>query len=268
MQRFNFRLKFLSWDIFLGRVELKPKDTTNEDQTKKEIPGTLSKTKLLMKIILGFRDIWLAFITVLITSLFVYIASYAYPSLMDIFAVSPQTPWGIVTSIFAHAGIEHLIGNMLLLFLFLLYFVVSNFYIHHEEKRQRISFLLITVFSMAIVSNIATIVLMPKATSIGSSGLVFALEGVLMSFSLINSFETYEWFKQKKINGEISLAIEIVNIWVFTFLFLQIVLTPQSFLNVSPGVNIIVHGLSFLSSFVLVLVWWAARRFLNSRRRR
>jgi len=81
-----------------------------------------------------------------------------------------QRPWTIVTSLFIHSGLWHLIANM-----FALHFFGS--YLSRLIGESR---LLITYFSGGILGSILFILLAPSySTGIGASGAVFALGGTL-----------------------------------------------------------------------------------------
>ena len=82
----------------------------------------------------------------------------------------PERPWTIVTSLFAHAGLWHILANMITL-----YFFGSNL-----AKLVGKKGFLITYFLGGIVGNIFYIFLgLPFSTIIGASGAVFAIGGAL-----------------------------------------------------------------------------------------
>ena len=81
-----------------------------------------------------------------------------------------QRPWTIVTSLFIHSGLWHVIANMLPLYFFGSY--LSR--LIGESK------LLITYFCGGIAGNILFLLLAPPySIAIGASGAIFALGGVL-----------------------------------------------------------------------------------------
>ena len=81
-----------------------------------------------------------------------------------------QRPWTIVTSLFIHSGLWHIIANMLAL----------HFFGSYLSRLIGESKLLITYFCGGIAGNILLLRLAPPySIAIGASGAVFALGGVL-----------------------------------------------------------------------------------------
>jgi len=96
------------------------------------------------------------------------------PELIPLLGLRPASflhrPWTIVTSLFIHSGLYHIIGNMLALYFFGTY--LSR--LVGESK------LLITYFGGGIVGGVLFILLAPPYfTAIGASGAIFALGGAL-----------------------------------------------------------------------------------------
>ena len=82
----------------------------------------------------------------------------------------PNEPWTIITSMFVHASLWHLIGNMFTLFFFGSYLLR----LVGEAK------FLLVYFVGGILGNVFFILLgHPYATGFGASGAVFALGGAL-----------------------------------------------------------------------------------------
>ena len=85
-------------------------------------------------------------------------------------AIFLSQPWTIVTSIFVHSGLWHLIANMLTL-----YFFGSSFY----RLVGNIRFLIV-YFTGGILGNVLYILLgEPLSVAVGASGAIFALGGAL-----------------------------------------------------------------------------------------
>jgi membrane associated rhomboid family serine protease len=204
--------------------------------------------------ILDFKRIFLTYISVLLTSGIVYAVSQVYPNIGSMLSASRSTPWGIITSIFAHSDLSHLAFNMGSLFLLMLLFAFCNSTFHLHNKKRIELFFLVSIFVFAIISNILWIIFRPNP-SIGASGLVYAVEGTLVGFSFANGIQVCNLSKFK--NQRISTAtIVLMNIVVFAILFAQILLNVDSFLSVGQGVNIIAHGASFLLGFFVSVPWY------------
>ena len=100
-----------------------------------------SKSRKLLhdKIETGFTIVFMIFLVILLMSVMLFVANmFSYPKLDETIAASPKTPWGIVTSLFVHTDEAHLFNNMIALFLFLLFLVVSNVFLPIEEIKTRI----------------------------------------------------------------------------------------------------------------------------------
>lgn len=102
------------------------------------------------------------------------IATYIRPDLIISLGLAPAylsaRPWTIVTSMFLHAGIWHIVANMLTLFFFGRYLLMLI-----GEGR-----FLIVYFIGGILGNALYILLgEPYSIAIGASGAVFAIGGAL-----------------------------------------------------------------------------------------
>jgi len=201
-----------------------------------------------------FKAVFLTFLVVLILSVTIYGVSLINPRLNDILVASPRTPWGIVTSLFTHLGIQHLTLNMAALFGYFAIFITSNIFLSSEESKRRVRFFILIIFVMAIISNLAWIILRPDINTTGASGLAFASEGAVTAFALINSFRLVDIGKYDLKRQKSLLAIYLYNLAFFVFLFLYIILAPPLFLSVAPGVNAFVHGIAFYTSLVAVIL--------------
>ena len=206
-----------------------------------------------------FRIIFVVFVLMLLACSSLFVCSLVYPGLNDVLAASGRTPWGIVTSLFVHDGIEHLSFNMISLFVFSLVFASSNSFLSETEKKRRIHFFFIVSFSAAILSNLLWITLIPQIGTIGASGTVYASEGVMMGFCMMNSLNMLDWAKYKT-KGKYPRLVIAFNLLVLISLLLQILFSAGTFLNVGAGVNAAVHGLAFLFSFFLAAFWILLRR--------
>jgi len=107
-------------------------------------------------------------------NLLLFIATWIVPGLIFLLGLQPASfldrPWTIVTNLFMHAGLWHIIANMLTLYFFGTY--LSR--LIGESK------FLIVYFGGGILGNVLFILLAPPlSVAVGASGAVFALGGVL-----------------------------------------------------------------------------------------
>lgn len=112
--------------------------------------------------------------TIIIINLLVFISTLVERKLIYLLGLQPATfldqPWGIITNLFVHNGVWHILSNMLMLYFygsFLIQLIgVGNF--------------LLIYFLGGIVGNVFFLFLAPPfVTGIGASGAVFALGGAL-----------------------------------------------------------------------------------------
>jgi membrane associated rhomboid family serine protease len=209
--------------------------------------------RIFSRIVCDFRRVFFAYALIIVSSITIYVSFSVYPKINSILAASRATPWGVITSIFVHSSLTHLASNMIGLFTYTLLFAVCNISLTSENKRKIEPFFLICVFGSAIAANIFWIYLTSER-SLGASGIVYAVQGVLLGFSLINGLSILDW-KRFKIQKKFTQFIVLINIIVI-FLFLsEILLSPQIFLSVAVGVSILVHVISFYLSLVITVVW-------------
>ena len=122
----------------------------------------------------NLNPIW----AIIIINLVVFIATMIYPKLILLLGLQPiyffDHPWTIVTNLFTHAGLWHILGNMVTLYFF------GSFLIRLIGGKK---FLLI-YFGGGILGNLFYILLgSPFSIAIGASGAVFALGGALTAIT-------------------------------------------------------------------------------------
>ncbi len=132
--------------------------------------------------------------------------------------------WQLITSMFVHAGIIHLVGNMLFLFIFGL----------RAEEMFTLPEYLSIYFLGGLAGNLLTLLFLnPFDYSLGASGAIFALFGAVVIFS------------------RRSVRQSIIGALVYAFFLF--------FINFGPGVNIFAH-LGGLGAGLLIGYFIASRR--------
>jgi rhomboid protease GluP len=119
--------------------------------------------------------------------------------------------WQLITSMFVHASIVHLVGNMLFLLIFGL---------RGEEMFSLPEFLGVYLVG-GLVGNVLSLVFGPYFVSVGASGAIFALFGACVMY------------------GRRSVRQSIFGALIYAFFLF--------FINTGEGVNIVAHlgGLAF-----------------------
>lgn len=152
---------------------------------------------------------------------------------------------------------------MIGLFFFCLIFSFSNSYLSNIEKKSRVNFFILTILVSTFISNTIWIIIVNLGT-IGASGLVYASEGVVTGFCLINSWDiVYEI----RINGvKRDLGMLAINLVIFIAIVFWMVFYTNSFLSYGRDVNVLIHGTSFIISFILAMQWGNIKNLLPKKR--
>jgi len=82
------------------------------------------KTRKLIDLARANRIVLVLAVIVSAFSILVFLASMFYPNLISILQSSTKTPWGVLTSIFLHADILHLYGNLVFLWMWTAYIIL------------------------------------------------------------------------------------------------------------------------------------------------
>jgi hypothetical protein len=156
------------------------------------------------------------------------------------------TPWGIFTSVFVYDGWQNIPAYFLIL---VTYSSVSDF-VGPDERRKRARFSSAIIFVAAFIANALWLFVRPLSYSWGSSGVVYALWGVLLAFAFRDgmpkhlSWDIKTWYKNRK-----EMTSGINNLVIFTVTALVVVTQPSTFLSSAPGINVFAHAMSFLGGY-------------------
>ena len=153
--------------------------------------------------------------------------------------------WQWVTSIFAHAGFLHLIGNMIVLW---------TFGIIVEGKVGVLRFLLI-YFAICLTSCALEQVLMLGAAeggSLGASGVIFGLMGIAMIWAPKNHVEVFYWVWFTLI-GSFTMSIQgAVFLIVAIEFFFQLLFTSVGIYMTSMTLHLLGAALGVVLGIYLV----------------
>ena len=209
-----------------------------------------------------FKPCFLLLLVVLSLSIIFHFLSEFLPDVKQFLAASLSSPWGVITSIFIHENISHLISNMRVMVMFTLFFVFSNMHIDEENIKRRVPFFVAVAVFAAIFSNVLWITIRPDILTIGASGVVYSTIGITFGFSMIN-FTQYSinlptikrtWKLLPKKDRAVFFISYVVNALIFLCtLFFALLFTPE-FLSKGPKVNVFVHGISFYTSLLLCVI--------------
>lgn len=132
----------------------------------------------------------------------------------------PLRPWSLVTSVYAHGGLPHLLSNALMLALVGL--VVESF---TSSVRYHAFFI-----TTGVLSGLAQVLLLPGSQVLGASGAIFAFLGYLVAGNPVSS----SVLDSLRLSGRAQLAI---------FAALAVVVTA---LTGAPGIALVAHFTGFL----------------------
>jgi membrane associated rhomboid family serine protease len=135
-----------------------------------------------------------------------------------------ENPWTIVTSVYAHAGIEHLLANSLFLALF-------GYAVEKMTNVKRFHIFFLTTGMIAGVSQIVVSDIVSEPVGVlGASGAIFALMG-------------YTLFGNKVTDAFIDFLD--LGMWktIGLYVLSGIVVT---FMTASPGVAVFAHAVGFM----------------------
>lgn len=195
------------------------------------------------------------FIAVLTVNIMIHVASiYRSSDIQEVLAASYETPWGIVTSLFVHSDVSHLLNNMTTLFLFLMLLLSSNIFLSKDELKSRIRNSFIIIFIVPMILNLFWIFLYRDVKILGSSGIVYTLEGMCFGFSFLNALEIrrLDSDPQRK-NSELFFSL-LFNIAVFVGFSLSLLISPTGFLGSTHDEIIRFHGISFSGGFIVAML--------------
>lgn len=174
---------------------------------------------------------------------------------------------------FVHGSFwPHYLSNMISLFTFALVFAVTNDSIPAMERRSRQTVFIFGMFLSGALAN--AVFLWTYGHSYGASGLVYAAWGITSVFCLFNALlgdrQSQDVVPCHSDSPDLRRARRnrLANFVVFVVLIGAVFLSPALFLSAGPGVNVLVHALSFLFAFMGTVVWCLAHNLKNPGRPR
>ncbi len=213
-----------------------------------------------MGILSDFRALFSFYLVILGLCVVVFALGQTQPWIDGLFVASRSTPWGIVTSLFIHSDIGHLAMNLLGLLCFLLVFSFTNYYFPSDEVASRVRFFIATILVTTILSNVLWIII-ANIGSIGASGLVYASEGAVTGFCLLNFWDLYN--EARDSGAKWKKGVMLVNLLVFLAICVWMLFYTNSFLSYGRDVNVLIHGSSFVLAFILAIEWGNIRNLFN-----
>lgn len=197
----------------------------------------------------------IGFIIFMPGAIFFIIHPYIIPNCpLTALCSSGATPLGAIASIFLYDSWLNIVAFAV----YVLVFYITNLMISSRLKQARAIFAASVILIGAVFANVFDILIAPNVVSYGSSGALYALEGVLLGFILINLVLSPVRFNRKTITHWRKHKKELVHPFanaLFGAVILMLILFDTgSFLSAAPGVNVPVHGIAFLFGFIITLI--------------
>ncbi|MEM3449374.1 MAG: rhomboid family intramembrane serine protease [Nitrososphaerota archaeon] len=221
----------------------------------------------IVRIFFDFKAAFVAIFYFTILGLITLCLNIWFP-MVEYLAASINTPWGILTSLLVHKDWLHFGQNTASLIILTFLFATINMHLEEQEKHSRLIFFLWNILFSAILANILWVIILPQVKSIGSSGVVYALTGVVMAFSLNNACSSVEMLRgNHKESGSLKDILNlkknpqiVCNSLVFSSLLICIIIDPKGFLSAGPQVNTFVHFIAFSVSFLMAVILHPQKR--------
>ena len=143
-----------------------------------------------------------------------------YNALFVLGPAFPVQPWSLVTSVYAHGNLPHLLSNALML-------ALVGLLVEQSTTRFRYHVFFITT---GMLSGLAQVILLPGSRVLGASGAIFALLGYLVAGNPVSS----SVLDVLRLSRRAQLAL---------FAVLAIVVT---IVTGAPGIALVAHFTGFL----------------------
>ncbi|MHB8559619.1 MAG: hypothetical protein ACYDAP_00410 [Thermoplasmataceae archaeon] len=161
----------------------------------------------------------------------------------QVLAISPLQPNNALSSIFVFDGM----GNIYMFLVMTALFSVNLYFLPKKQQYIRAFFVSIAMFGIAVYSELSWLNQGYYLASTGQSGVVYALQGLIITFFIIDgilNFLNHNLLKSF-INTIIGLYL------IFPFLFVK----STIMFNIKNGVNYYVHEVSFYTGIELGIIF-------------
>ena len=130
---------------------------------------------------------------------------------IDLFALSmplEDNPWTIVTAVYAHAGISHLVANLVAL-------IVFGYIVERRSSRWRFHAFIVTTGALAGIAEVIVGSLMGASPLVvGISGAVFALMGYILASNPVTD-SAVAWLEvDVRVQLVLMLLIAVAITWI------------------------------------------------------
>jgi len=218
----------------------------------------MERLREIQKRLADFREVGLALILFYVLNLALFAAIRTRPDLLEYLSLSPQRPWGIVTSVFVHQEFfGHLFGNLLFFGFYCVAFVVTNWPCDAETRRFSSKLFLWLVFLSGFLANTIVFFRWPGGKqAFGASGVVYAAVGAWLASLPFGLASLPGYWKE---TGSMGKLIPVVIALLAAAITGSLISDPRGFLNAAPEVNVYAHAWGFSIGLILFIVVFLVR---------
>lgn len=162
-------------------------------------------------------------------------------------------PFGILSGLFLYDGWP----NMLSFVTGIILFGISSIRYDQKTVRTRATFSIAAMFLIGLLANLYWVLMYPSLSAYGQSGVMFALNGIVLIFCTFNVGPLFVDFKQglRNLKGESlrNFLASVMSVIMVAFILYYVVFFKAAFLNENAGVAFPIHAISFVLGVVFTV---------------
>lgn len=228
----------------------------------------------------GFRLIGVAFTIFVILNLAFFVPTTLSQTLSGALSLTPDQPWGIITSVFVHDGPVHLAPNVVFFAVWCILLVALNSLKPVEQRFSESRFFLWAIFISGFLTNGIELLVWSSTgatgvSSLGSSGVVYSALGFVFATALFNfprNMSRFSSMLMKMASGRKLVDFPVRRTFlagvltpaVFLGIIFTLVLSPNDFFAAVRGADVFGHATGFLLGLAAAWIFFL-RRFVESR---
>ncbi|MEM3723405.1 MAG: rhomboid family intramembrane serine protease [Candidatus Hadarchaeales archaeon] len=220
----------------------------------------MATSRAMSRRLAGFRLLGIGVALFVLVNLTVFILISFRPELLEVLWLSADRPWGIITSIFAHADASHLFWNLLFFLIFCLFFTGVGWRDSPKVRRDSTKIFLAVALAAGIIANAEEFLALWYPSGIthlgswGASGVVYASGGALLVFSIHKLPSVVEYIQKIRRSREKIDHREFFMAMLPAFIIIWMFMDILS--GFGRGLAGITHGLGFLLGFLMATALW------------
>lgn len=200
-----------------------------------------------MRVVIDFLPAFILFLIVFGIGLLVLLfAPYAYTSSSSLTA-SMNNAWGIFTSIFVNDSFFDYVQETSGFLIGITFLMLSSWMFKSPERKTRALLYAIGSLFIGVIATEMWLFL-PHAGhySYGPSGVAYAGMGIVFSLTLTNLLIVALKLRRFREYTKMQVVLMAISPIIAFAIAEQVIFNPVAFFNIGPGVNSLLHELSFL----------------------